>query len=278
MHFIGRPGPGRASVRPAIELTPEQRELRDRVHELRHEHLTPVRLLPAPGGRLRCSLVGAPELPAESVLRASGRAGRWAGGEVVTLLVPVARALAAVHEAGLALGGVALDCIRLDSDGRPSLASTQAPVVGSPRLRDEDVRSLAVLAWRLVSGIDPGDELLVDVVPAVPLPLAALLTAVLDAPEGSLPTAAAFADHLFGTCEAVPLRVPATREPSVRPSREAAGDSPGESTGWAVGAGADVSGLRFGGPLHAGEGVRPVPTSGRRPAGGTSTISFRASR
>lgn len=96
---------------------PEREQMRatlSRYAAVRHEHLgAPVELaddadvlvLPLPE---RATLARLEEPPASS-------------GQVVTALAPVAQALAALHEAGLAHGEVGADVVGVDDQGRPML-------------------------------------------------------------------------------------------------------------------------------------------------------------
>lgn len=61
------------------------------------------------------------EIPGADLATVRAARGRWAPGEVVTVLVPLAEALAALHDAGLAHGDVVPGNIVLRPDGRPVL-------------------------------------------------------------------------------------------------------------------------------------------------------------
>ena len=83
-------------------------------------------------------------------------------GQLVTALVPVASALADLHEAGLAHGGVAEGAVEVDDDGRPRLvgageiAALHALVpreVPSPTVAD-DLAALRSMALRLAERVN----------------------------------------------------------------------------------------------------------------------------
>ncbi|RKS74011.1 hypothetical protein CLV35_2509 [Motilibacter peucedani] len=256
-------------------------ELMRRLRLARHEHLAPLRLVDDAAGGRRLSRAGVPPLALSDVLASRGT---LRPGEVVTVLVPVARALAAVHEAGLATAGVGVGDVRLDRSGRPVLACVRCPTLLEPAAADADVRSLAVLAWHLLTGEDPGDEPL----PApVPRALAALVTSVLDAAPGRRPDAALLADELFAACAPAAVGLPpaepgpphATDEP--RPvaepgAVEPAGVDPvaalrfGLTPGTrAAETGAPSAGARRAATARAGRrrAPRPAPRKGARRAG-----------
>ncbi|MGN6742407.1 MAG: hypothetical protein ACTHJL_03815 [Amnibacterium sp.] len=123
-------------------------------------------------------------------------------GEAVTVLVPVAEALAALHAAGVAHGAVGVPAIALTPAGAPVLllprtARTAGP--GDPALA-EDRRALAALARRLLP-------------PPVP---DALLRALEQDPGG------AGADALFTVAEPAPVRLggaPGNPEGPATPAR-----------------------------------------------------------
>lgn len=145
-------------------------------------------------------------------------------GEVVTLLVPVSRALGALHAQRVALDGVRASDVRIDASGRPVL-QRRAALAGAD-VPDEalaqDVRSLAVLAWLLLTGTPRQSGSLLDARPDVPLPLAALVGSVLGARSPELPTALQYADALFASCPALPVGFP----PGLRPEAPGHGADP----------------------------------------------------
>ena len=102
--------------------------------------------------------------------------GRLDPGEVTSLLVPLARALAHLHERGAVHGDLAPGNVLFADDGRPLLADLGAAVVlgigadhglGTAGFADPhqtgagdpaaDVRSLAALGWYALTGAPPPD-------------------------------------------------------------------------------------------------------------------------
>ena len=186
---------------------------------MRHEHLAALRVVEVAGDGLA---VGAADASRMSLREVVAEVGQLEPGEVVTVLVPTARAIGALHSAGLCTGATTPADVRVDADGRPVLVPGRVSL-GSPLAVDADVRALAGLGWLLLAGAPARPEQsLLDCAPRVPRPLAALLTAVLDAPALGAPDAGQFADALFAACRALPLRLPTGSEvPSVDEPREA---------------------------------------------------------
>ncbi len=99
-----------------------------------------------------------------SLGRHLGEANRLEPGEAVTILAPVAAALAGVHAAGFAHGRVGPQTVIFDAWGRPVLAGLgelrELPVAGAPRnslLRDDHAR-LAALVRSVFDHLDPQDD------------------------------------------------------------------------------------------------------------------------
>ncbi|MBX6389751.1 MAG: hypothetical protein IRZ08_12280, partial [Frankia sp.] len=91
-----------------------------RLVELRHPHLVPVlAVLPAAGG---LAVVTATVPDAVSLARVLAARGRLEPGEVVTVGLPMAQALAAAHAAGLGHGALTPADVLLEPSGRPVLA------------------------------------------------------------------------------------------------------------------------------------------------------------
>jgi hypothetical protein len=117
--------------------------------------------------------------------------------EVVTLAVPIAQALAAVHAAGLVHGRVSPSSVLRSDDGRPMLADTGVAALIDGRDRStgssDDVRDLA-LTCRIALG------------PAARAgPLAAVLQAAADDDAARRPSASDFAAAVFATSPATPI-------------------------------------------------------------------------
>jgi eukaryotic-like serine/threonine-protein kinase len=156
--------------------------------------------------------------------------GRLDPGEVVTVGVPVARALAAAAEAGLVHGAVAAGQVLVEPAGVPLLAGLEVgPGHGDP---SEDVRALAALCVGLLLGTGPGEDVEVALREVgTPPPLVAVLLAGCG-PPSSRPCAAGLAERLRrsgpaeplrGLRALVPVRPPRTpREPAAGPGEVAA--------------------------------------------------------
>lgn len=143
------------------------------LRRLDHPHLARVhRVVDLPGGRraLVTAVVGAP-LP-----RREGRVHRLEAGQVVTLIVPLAQALAEVHRAGLWHGRVQDTWVGLDDRGAPRLGGLGLWLLDGERGAGgpaQDVRDLAALGLGLLdpAAADPGTRALAAVLRAG-LPLA----------------------------------------------------------------------------------------------------------
>lgn len=120
-------------------------------------------------------------------------------GEAVTVAVPVAEALAALHDAGLVHGAVSPASVVVRPDGRPALVDLRGALAGSGS-PDGDVRRLVATVLALVPDADvhllagPHDGSLRDA-------LEELVTA------GDV-TAAQLVDRCFATAEPEPVRLP----------------------------------------------------------------------
>lgn len=111
-----------------------------------------------------------------------------AGPDLAGLGADLAGALAALHARGLVQGGLALDAVILDEQGRPRLEDLATAGLARPPLRPEgDLRALGALL-RAAAGAAPADDLLGR--PGVAPRLAALVGAL----EGGAPPPAADAE------------------------------------------------------------------------------------
>jgi hypothetical protein len=154
-------------------------------------------------------------------------------GEVVTVLSPLAAALADLHEMGLVHGDVAPGNVLFDGRGRPLLGDLglatiigePAPdtVHGTPGYADparldgaapgpaSDVHGLAAVGWLALTGRAPqpaGERPpLVTVVPGVPTALADVLEAALAVDPAGRPDARELAIRCFDAAPAVPVRL-----------------------------------------------------------------------
>ncbi|HEU5033588.1 MAG TPA: protein kinase, partial [Mycobacteriales bacterium] len=99
------------------------------------------------------------------------RRARLAPPEVVTLLVPLARVVAALHQRGMVHGRIAAGNVLFRPDGRPVLTDVGAAVAAGDVDADSatpaaDVVALAALGLRALGGPEP------DPTPAGPAPAA----------------------------------------------------------------------------------------------------------
>ena len=157
------------------------------------------------------------------------RRGPLEPGEAVTVLVPLAQVLAALHADGVAVGGVGEQDVLLTEDGRPLLGDVgldtlQAAATGaapsSPDAAD-DVRGLAALAERLLlsrSAVAPPDPerdsagAAEDGAASGTLDRAARQAVIavtrpaLDSRPEHRPSAAELGDALLAACSPIPLR------------------------------------------------------------------------
>jgi hypothetical protein len=176
-----------------------------------------------------------------SLARLLATRGRLAPGEVVTVAVPLAQALATVHGQGLVHGDVTPANVLFTADGRPVLSdlgvarllgAPHAGVSGTPGFLDPalarggqpgpaaDVHGLAATCLAALRGSPPYDEagVLAEGL-ADGSRLASVLVSALAPDPGDRPRADELAAAVFEAAEALPVRVgPAVTEPHlVRP-------------------------------------------------------------
>lgn len=160
-----------------------------------------------------------------SLARLVARRGPLPPGEVVTVLVPLAEALAAVHARGVVHGDVTPANVLFDGQGRPVLSDLGvARLVGEPDLGVEagtpgfldpagghgaakDVHGLAATGVLALTGAPPylgGQRRPAECGRG---PLLDVLEAVLDAASEDRPDAAALARQVFAAARPVPVRL-----------------------------------------------------------------------
>ncbi|MBO0595972.1 protein kinase [Nesterenkonia sp. E16_7] len=221
-HLAGRP--------PLHHVTAELQAL----DMLRHEHLVRAygALETSQGIGLMLEPYSAGSLA--QLLRGVGRLGL---GEVVTVLTPIATALGALHQGGVAHGDVSPGNILLAADGKPALGDlADAPILGTPRsdtgtpgfaaperelegrlpsgadsatrraaraglAPEADVYSLAAVAWFALTGSMPARDRhrapLQSLRPELPLSITRLLESGLHDDPALRPDAQDFAVQLF---------------------------------------------------------------------------------
>lgn len=199
-----------AHPRSAPSLHSAQREL-EAMLPLLHEHLVrPWGVARSPQGQTGLLLQA---FTAGSLARLQRSAGPLSPGECVTALSPIAQALAQLHDHGAAHGDVSAANILLTPEGRPALGDLADAVMlgmdavhGTP---EEDVRSLASVAWRCLTGREPAREdgriPLQSVVPEASDELTELLEASMGPAAAQRPLASEFAAELFECAAPEPL-------------------------------------------------------------------------
>jgi serine/threonine protein kinase len=256
---------------------------------LDHDHLVKahavVRLRGGRAGGLGLVLDYAPGGSLADLMAGRGSLG---AGETVTVLTPVAQALAYLHGHGFTHGDVSPGNVLFTAHGKPLLADLgvarmvadpggtaeagtegfrdPAPVdaVRAGLAPERDVYSLAALGWYCLTGRPPGPGAyrppLTLLVPGVPGALVAALEAGLNEDRRQRPAAAELAAAIYRSTPAAPVDLTVSVHPTVIPqllTRVALPRSPRRRTAEA---------LR--GWLHSFTARRAVP--GRAPAPGDS--------
>ena len=255
--------------------------------ELNHRHLLRVRETVARGDQLVLVLDHADGGTLAELLAARETLDP---GEVVTTVAPVAEALAAGHGRDLRHGDISPESIVFTSQGLPLLADlgvhalvdtddgglgthgyTDPSAPGAAPSPAGDVYSLAAVCFAALTGGPPAPPRerrpVHELAPGVPPGLAHAVEAGLLGDPSRRPTAAQFAELLYGACQPTPVRFPMglVLPPTVDAGGEA---SPGDRDDFlrAVnqpGAGAHGQDQPFPGLAHPAGGDD-------RPAGGTA--------
>ena len=188
---------------------------------------TGIRMDYAPGGSLQNLL---------------GVRGPLPVGEAVTVLAPIAQALAYLHAHGATHGDVAPGNILFTEEGKPllgdfglgrRLGEGGRPAAGTPGFMASrgpgpgrldtgaDVFALAAVAWFVLTGRVPGPSVqrppLSVLVPEVPLRFLELVEEGLSEDPGRRPDAASFASGLLRAVTPVPVDLVDAVDESVRP-------------------------------------------------------------
>lgn len=191
--------------------------LRNRVARLapvHHPHLVRVGpLIDLPGSGL---VVLQQEVPGADLRTVAAGRGSWSPGEVVTVLVPLAEALAELHGAGLAHGDVSAGNVVIDTDGRPVLVDVVCsdgptergtPGFAAPERSEGagppgDVYALASLGLHLLGPINENDE------DDDGVALRACLRAAACTEQRARPSASQLACDIYALCAPRALRLP----------------------------------------------------------------------
>jgi hypothetical protein len=200
--------------------------------------------------------------PGGSLATVVGSRGRLGPGETVTVLTPIAQALAYLHGQGFTHGDVAPGNVLFTADGKPLLAdlgvarmvADAAPVAeeGTAGFQDpapsdavraglqpeRDVYSLAALGWYCLTGQAPEPGVhrppLSLLVPEAPAPLVAALEAGLSGERRERPPAAEFAAMVYRSARAEPVDLSVSVHPTVIAqllTRKAVQSGPGRRPG-----------------------------------------------
>ena len=140
-----------------------------------------------------------------SVLATRGRVG---AGEVVTVLTPVATALAAAHERGLTHGDLTTAAVVFAVDGRPMLdgIGLRAAIAGTPPPpAADDVYALGVVGFTALAGRPPDGQPLAALAPGTPAALIVAVESMLAADPDARPPARLVARSVARAGEAVPV-------------------------------------------------------------------------
>ncbi|WP_265523676.1 hypothetical protein [Oerskovia flava] len=154
---------------PSDDARARLAERLDLLRSVDHEHMAGVHeILQVDATTLAVLTAHVPGLRLDEL---AGARGPFLAGEAVTVLVPVAQALAAMHHAGLVHGVVRGEDVTVSDDGRPVLHPALTPFTGD---RTGDVHTLA--------------RLLADLLPAPSTVLAAGGSPSAAAPASGAPT------------------------------------------------------------------------------------------
>ena len=237
LEVIGALGPGADGIRWAVRdaagdrwaatvlqrpLGGERVRVRNRVARLAalsHPHLVRVGpVIELSGGGL---VVLQQEVRGADLRTVRAGRGDWSAGEVVTVVVPLAEALAVLHAAGLAHGDVAPGNVVIDADGRPVLVDVVCsdgptergtPGFAAPERTEGagpsgDVFALGRLGlWLCGDGADDAAD------DPSARRLCECLEAATAAEQRDRPGAAELARDVYDACPAEPVRLP---EPAV---------------------------------------------------------------
>lgn len=166
--------------------------------DLRHDHLPRVRSV-MPLGPGRSGLLVA-HVAGTSLARLRPARAPLSDGEAVTVTVPVAGALGALHRAGLVHGAVGPDAVVVDREGRPVLTDLRGALLATGTA-DDDLRRLIATVLDVLPGADVQLLARPGTTPTVRDELELLVAAPRPTPE-------AIADRCFAAAAPEPVHLP----------------------------------------------------------------------
>ncbi|WP_285241824.1 serine/threonine-protein kinase [Pseudarthrobacter sp. MEB009] len=238
--------PGGTASGRAMNADAIRREIRI-LSVLDHQHLVRAHsaVIPSAGAGAGTAALIMDYAPGGSLAGLVAARGRIGVGETVTVLTPIAQALAYLHGKGFTHSDVSPGNVLFTVHGKPLLSDVglarmlgdpaAAGPAGTPGFQDpapvdavraglqpeRDVYSVAALGWFCLTGRAPARTLdrmpLSLLVPEVPADLAAILEAGLSEDRRLRPTAAALATAVYRSAAAAPLDLSSSVHPSVIP-------------------------------------------------------------
>ena len=240
----GAAGPASGTVPDAEAMSGLEREVRI-LSRLQHEHLLRLHGVVRLGG----AFDGMPGLVMDyaaggSLGRLIGARKRLSVGETVTVITPLARTLAFLHQEGVVHSDVSPGNVLFTAHGKPLLSDLgiarmlgdagRAPLLGTPGFSDpaaagapgvlrpdRDCFSLAALAWYCLTGMPPEPSSrrppLTLLVPEVPAALATAIEAGLQEDAAARPAALAFGAAVYRSAAAAPVDLSDAVDSSVVP-------------------------------------------------------------
>jgi hypothetical protein len=177
------------------------------------------------------------------------RRGRLHPSEVVTVLAPLAQALADLHRRGMVHGDLTPTNVLFTADGCPMLADTGLAAATGERIGDDvgyrdpaldaatpptaaaDCFGLAALGYAALTGVAPRNpsgviEPIVGRAPWVPAQLAGVIEAALAADPALRPEIEAFGTAVLAACGAAPVRLTGPRRTTESATAAADTDGP----------------------------------------------------
>lgn len=298
--------PGGTASGRALNADAIRREIRI-LSVLDHQHLVRAHsaVVPSAGAGAGTAALIMDYAPGGSLAGLVAARGRIGVGETVTVLTPIAQALAYLHGKGFTHSDVSPGNVLFTVHGKPLLSDVglarmlgdpaAAGPAGTPGFQDpapvdavraglqpeRDVYSVAALGWFCLTGRAPARTLdrmpLSLLVPEVPADLAAILEAGLSEDRRLRPTAAALATAVYRSAAAAPLDLSSSVHPSVIPHLLTRRPAPEPSRKAAAAARLGNVRRRLATLGRDGTGARiPFPAVPRQPGDGQPVRNFPA--